>query len=239
MTMIGYIALHRKLSDNPLWTCEPFTRGQAWVDLLLLANYKDDFYYVRGVKVVVKRGEIRWSEPRLSERWQWSRTKLRKFLNDLEKEQQITQQKSNIVQTITLVNYDEYQKKEQQVIQQKDSRKTAERHIQEREERKEEDIIEKFKDSGTKEKTKKKIFTPPTQTEVIDFFKSKGADEKKAITAFEHYNLGHWTDSHGAPVKNWKQKMNTNWINGHHYGQSDRKPNNTNNNYQPVNERAL
>lgn len=117
----GWVKINRSLADNPLWTCEPFTRGQAWVDLIMLANHKDSFFYVRNIKVNVKRGQVAWSEPRLAERWKWSRTKVRKFLKDLEKEQQIIQQKSNVTQVITLVNYDKYQNKEQQ----QDSSKTA------------------------------------------------------------------------------------------------------------------
>lgn len=74
-------------------------------------------------------------------------------------------------------------------------------------------------------KTKKtKVFTPPTILEVIEFFKSKGSTENRAKEAFEYYELGNWTDSKADPVKNWKQKMNTNWINSTSYSQTDRKP---------------
>jgi hypothetical protein len=125
--MEGWILLYRKLSDNKLWTCEQFSRGQAWVDLLLLANHDNSFFYIRGNKINVSTGQIAWGEVKLSERWRWSRTKLRKFLNDLEKEQQIIQHKGGIIQIITIQNYEEYQKKVQQTGQQKDSRKTAER----------------------------------------------------------------------------------------------------------------
>ena len=121
--MEGWIKLHRKLSENPLWQCEPFTRGQAWVDLVLLTNHDDNYFYKRGVKIDVKRGQCGWSELALSKRWQWSRSKVRKFLNDLEKEQQIVQQKSNVTQIITINNYDKYQEKEQQ----KDTKKTPKR----------------------------------------------------------------------------------------------------------------
>lgn len=129
--MEGWVKIHRRLSDNPLWTCEPFSRGQAWVDLILLANHTDNFYFKRGVKIDIKRGQVGYSEVALSDRWGWSRTKVRKFLNDLEKEQQIIQQKNNVSQVITVVNYDIYQQKEQQTGQQEDSRKTAEKHKQE------------------------------------------------------------------------------------------------------------
>lgn len=118
--MEGWIKLHRQLQDNKFWTCEPFTRGQAWVDLILLANHKYGFFYKRGNKVEVKRGQVGVSEKGLSVRWQWSRTKVRKFLKDLEKEQQIVQQKSNVTQVLTVINYDKYQEKEPQ----KDTKRT-------------------------------------------------------------------------------------------------------------------
>jgi hypothetical protein len=135
--MEGWIKLYRQLFDNTLWLSEPFTRGQAWIDLLLLANYEPSFYYKRGNKINIERGQIGRSEVELSDRWHWSRTKLRKYLNDLEKEQQIIQHKSTVTLIITVVNYDKYQEKEQQVRQQKNSRKTAEKHIKEYKEEKE------------------------------------------------------------------------------------------------------
>lgn len=121
----GWISVHRSLLDHEIWTKEPFTRGQAWVDLLLLANHKEGWILVRGVKIDIKRGQVGWSEERLSSRWKWSRTKVRNFLNLLEKEQQIIQQKNNVSLLITITNYDKYQKKEQQKEPQKNSRKTA------------------------------------------------------------------------------------------------------------------
>ena len=126
--MEGWIKLHRQLQENPLWTCEPFTRGQAWVDLILLANHKYGFFYKRGVKIEVKRGQVGVSEIGLADRWKWSRSKVRKFIKDLEKEQQVIQQKTNVTQILTLVKYEEYQQKEQQVIQQKDTKRTPKEH---------------------------------------------------------------------------------------------------------------
>ncbi len=132
----GWVKLYRQLSESKIWFCEPFTRGQAWVDLLLLANYEPSFYYKRGNKVEVGRGQVGRSEVELGARWKWSRTKLRKFLDGLENEQQIIQHKNTVSLIITIVNYEIYQEKEQQ----KDSRKTAEKHIKEYKEEKEEYI---------------------------------------------------------------------------------------------------
>lgn len=107
----GYISLYRSLFNSPLWTCEKFTRGQAWVDLLLLANYKDGYFYKREVKVNYKRGHVTKGILALSERWKWSRNKTQKFINDLEKEQQVKQHKSHVITIIEVVNYNQYQRK--------------------------------------------------------------------------------------------------------------------------------
>lgn len=124
--MSGWIKLHRKILDNKVWTSEPFSRGQAWVDLLLLANHDYGFFYLRDHKIEVQRGQVGWSQLRLSERWGWSRTKVRKFLKDLEKEQQVIQQQSHSTSVITIINYEQYQEKEQL----EDNRKTTARQQQ-------------------------------------------------------------------------------------------------------------
>lgn len=49
----GYILLHRDIMDNWVWQDEVFTKGQAWVDLLMLVNHNDNevdhvtFYNIR------------------------------------------------------------------------------------------------------------------------------------------------------------------------------------------------
>ena len=72
----------------------------------------------------------------------------------------------------------------------------------------------KFKLIRKNEGKVKKGFTPPTLDEVKKFFKEKGYSEAGAIKAWEHYEYGEpkWTDTHGTPVRAWKQKMNTNWL---------------------------
>jgi hypothetical protein len=37
----GWICLHRQIQDHWLWEDRPFSRGQAWIDLLMLANHED------------------------------------------------------------------------------------------------------------------------------------------------------------------------------------------------------
>lgn len=92
-----------------MYFSEPFTRTMAWFDLLLMANYKPSFIYVRGNKVNIGVGQIAIGIEKLAQRWQWSRGKAERFLNELEIEKQIIQQKSFITTLISIVNYERYQ----------------------------------------------------------------------------------------------------------------------------------
>lgn len=106
----GWVRLHRKIEDNPLWLMEPFTKAQSWIDLFLNANYKDGQISIRGNFVLIKRGQIGWSELTMARRWRWSKNKVRRFLKWLETEQQIVQQKDRYLTTIiTILNYETYQ----------------------------------------------------------------------------------------------------------------------------------
>lgn len=123
----GWIALHRTICDNDLWFLEPFTKAQAWIDLILNANHSDSTINIRGNMINIERGQIGWSEITMAERWKWSRNKVRRYLKWLETKQQIKQQKLYKLTSITtIINYDRYQMKqqtEQQTIQQKDNRR--------------------------------------------------------------------------------------------------------------------
>lgn len=111
--MIGWIKLHRQILDNPLWEEKPFSRGQAWVDLLLLANHEEGTIRRRGITVTIQRGEVGWGQRTLAERWGWSRGKLLRFFDDLKRDHQIdikTGPKNLAVSSrIIIVNYEKYQ----------------------------------------------------------------------------------------------------------------------------------
>lgn len=62
----------------------------------------------------------------MADRWGWSRTSVRTFLNLLKTEQQIEPQKNNVTQILTIVNYDKYQIKGPQLSPQKNHRRTTE-----------------------------------------------------------------------------------------------------------------
>ena len=124
--MEGYISIHRKIFDNEFYFLEKFTFASAWIDLLLLANYKDGSILVRGNLIPIKRGQVGWSEVALAKRWKWSRDKVRRYLTRLSDSGQIIQQKNFVSTVLTIVNYDKYQAcntaEKQQTRQQTDSR---------------------------------------------------------------------------------------------------------------------
>lgn len=105
----GWIKLHRQILDDPLYFAEPFTRMQAFIDIILIANIKQTTFFKRGIKITVERGQTVRSEDELALRWQWSRGKVRRFLVELQNDNKIVQQKSRVCSCISVVNYDKYQ----------------------------------------------------------------------------------------------------------------------------------
>jgi hypothetical protein len=77
--------------------------------MIIIANHNDGFYYKRGIRVNVIRGQIGYDLDSLGKRWKWSRGKVDRFINELENDKQIVRQKNNITTLITVINYETYQ----------------------------------------------------------------------------------------------------------------------------------
>lgn len=107
----GYIKLWRSSVDNPMYFSEPFTRWQAWNDLLLMANHKPRDVRIRGILIHLSCGELLGGDDFLAQRWKWSRGKVRRFMSELSEKtvHQIVQRKSNVITVISIVNWDAYQ----------------------------------------------------------------------------------------------------------------------------------
>lgn len=92
-----------------MWKNEPFSKGQAWTDILLLANHKKDKILIGNEIEVVEIGAFITSELKLMERWKWSKNKIRMFLKLLENENMIVKDSNRKRTTIKVVNYSKYQ----------------------------------------------------------------------------------------------------------------------------------
>lgn len=105
----GWISLHRALSDHWLWKDEKFTKGQAWVDLILHANHSDTKTMIKGQLFEVKSGQQLRSKLTLSKLWKWDRKTVTRFLSLLEKDGMITQQTTHQTTIISICNYSDFQ----------------------------------------------------------------------------------------------------------------------------------
>ena len=107
----GYIKLYRSIEDNPLWTQEPFTKAQAWLDILLLTNINPGILQTKnGEMHKIERGECAWSMKRLATRWRWSEGKVKRFFCFLNDEKMIVQKAVPKLTIIKVLNFDKYQK---------------------------------------------------------------------------------------------------------------------------------
>ncbi len=108
--MQGWIKSYRSILDHWLWTDKPFAKGQAWIDILHLVNHTKEKKIFDGKLIDVERGETITSIRKLTERWGWSNTKVKNFLNILEQEKMISLEKSDSKKTVLKVlNYAKYQ----------------------------------------------------------------------------------------------------------------------------------
>ena len=105
----GYIRLHRQLQDCWVWNGERFSKGQAWVDLLMMANHKDVKIPFGDHIEVIKRGQFITSIAKLADKWMWSFNTVKKFLNLLESDHMLIRKSDNTKTLITIVNYEVYQ----------------------------------------------------------------------------------------------------------------------------------
>ena len=119
---MGWIAIDRCLLDSAIWnTGEPFTKGQAWIDLLLSANFEDTEQYVGYDLVKVQRGAYMTTIRDLSSRWKWSRSKVANFLHFLEIQKMVSVKSDTKKTLITIVKYKDFQDV-------KDTKKTRKGH---------------------------------------------------------------------------------------------------------------
>lgn len=99
----GYIRLERKLFDGNLAPRGRYSRTEAWIWLLLNANWHDGLWC--GIKV--KRGELITSQTKLAEKWHWSISNVNYFLNLRKLENRIEVKTTNQYTHIKILKYNE------------------------------------------------------------------------------------------------------------------------------------
>ena len=111
MKAFGHIKLSRKAFDgdqgDPFWHEDrEFSRWEAWVDLLQLAQWKPR----RHAGIELSRGEFVASLRTLARRWRWSKSRVERYLEAVEKSGRVAGQRTGHAGRVYLVvNYDAYQ----------------------------------------------------------------------------------------------------------------------------------
>lgn len=106
----GFISLHRRIEDWPLWRAFSAEQRMVVVDLLLHANWKASFVWDGAKRVEVKRGELIDSERTLAKRAKVGRKVVRTVLRQLEADQFLAQRKAQHFRVIFVIKYDIYQR---------------------------------------------------------------------------------------------------------------------------------
>lgn len=104
-----YFKIDRSLLSSELWLSEPFTKAQAWIDLIGRANYSETQHFYGSKVVTLKRGQLITSTNALAQRWGWNRKKVVNFLKALETAKMVTAEGSAEGTTLTIENYDKFQ----------------------------------------------------------------------------------------------------------------------------------
>ncbi len=193
----GWVSLHRTLAPSSLWLSEKFTRGQAWVDMIMLVNHTEGYIRVRGIRVPLARGQLGWSQKTLADRWGWSRAKVKRFFDELEEDGMIRQQNTKLTSIVTIVNYDHYQNTQQQT------------NIKTTTDRQQTDTNNK-KNKENKVNNENREFIPPNIETVISFFLENESSQEEAEKFVNHYTANGWMMGN-SKMQRWKSAAR-NWM---------------------------
>lgn len=106
----GWIKIDRGIMENWIYPKKrAFTEYEAWLHLLLLANYSDSKILDNGQLIEVKRGQVLTSQLQLSTEFGWSRNKVRRFSEMLENDGMLVQKTTRKYTILTICNYESYQ----------------------------------------------------------------------------------------------------------------------------------
>lgn len=105
----GYAKIYRQIQDCWVWQDKPFSFGNAWIDIILSCNHSEKKICFDKKPMTISRGEWVTSILSLAERWGWGRKQVSSFLDSLEADGMISQDRNNRRTLIKVLNYDIYQ----------------------------------------------------------------------------------------------------------------------------------
>ena len=192
---IGWIHLYRDIMEMRGYFGHPFSRTDCWIDLLLLAEWRESReFYIRGNLVRVERGQVAMATRELAKRWNLARRTVLERLTEMVTDGriEIRPQKGNLINIISVVNYEKYQDSSPQNSPQS-SPQSSPLSIRREEDKK----IKKETPKGVK-----KSFSPPTIDDVRGYADSKGyaVDAERFC---DYYASNGWRVGRN-PMKDWQ-----------------------------------
>jgi len=200
----SFVRLSRKFFRNFLWTERRlFSRAEAWLDLVQVSAYEPQKRMIAGELIELPRGGIVASERFLSDRWMWSRTKVRAFLDLLVAENMIKRpQKDHQNAAFLLCNFDKYNpQKDHRSVHRKTTEEPPGNQIEEVQEG-EETLF------GTElvKTPKVSLARPNDEQQVIAYCRTLRLPESDGVW-FWNKGLGNGWLNNKAPIKDWKATM--------------------------------
>ena len=110
---MDFIIVPRKLFDPDVFGNEPYSKREAFLDLVQMAAYETTDVFVAGHKYVAERGQVIVSKSFLAKRWRWNIDKVRRYIQYLERNHMCNHmcdhQCNQPITSISIVSYDSYQ----------------------------------------------------------------------------------------------------------------------------------
>lgn len=126
----GWIKIHRKILDNPI-VCKDSDYMAVWIYLLLNATHKKIDAIFKGKRITLEEGQLITGRKAIAKTFDIQESKVKRILLELENDQQIIRERSNLNSLITIVKWKEYQSNDQQGDQLMTSKRPASDHKQE------------------------------------------------------------------------------------------------------------
>jgi len=131
--MAGWIKIHRTITDNWVWQNSDYLKW--WLDILIEVNHTPSKTLIKGTLYECLRGQKLYSLDTWAKRWGTNKSKSRRFLKMLEKDNMIVFKSETQTTRITVCKYDSYQsfenESEMQVKRKRNASETQVKPIQE------------------------------------------------------------------------------------------------------------
>ncbi|HDB5583542.1 TPA: DnaD domain-containing protein [Staphylococcus aureus] len=127
--MTGWISIDRSIQNHWLFKEKrTFSKFEAWIYLLMEVNHSKAKVPIGNQIVTVERGQRLTSILTLSDLFNWSRFKVKTFLDLLESDGMLEVKTTSKYTLITIVNYDFYQSEQGRNQHQNDIKPTSKQH---------------------------------------------------------------------------------------------------------------